>query len=164
MNAHSEYERLKDFVKTNGWESIDEIWMTGTGYIKNTEGDWIKTQSSSGDKCTGIAIDPETWKIVQGYVGRNHSDAYMELVDKILETDTTISVDDAEDRAVKVYIIDVTGSEWHYPFAMIQDWRKLNIKTLQLIESKIIEINLGLPLTRLFLEKHPELSQMMTPD
>lgn len=164
MNAHSEYDRLKDFIKANGWKPIDELWMIGTGHVKDADGDWIKPRASSGNKCTGIAIDTESWEIVQGYVGINHNDAYMKLVDSILEADPSISVDDAEHRAVKVYIIDVTGSEWHHSFAMIQDWKKLGMKTLQLIETKIIEMNLGLPLTRLFLEKHPELGQMMMPD
>lgn len=164
MNALSEYDKLRDFVKVNGWKPIDELWLTGTGHVKDIDGNWIKSQASSGDKCTGIAIDPDSWEVVRGYVGSNHSDAYMELVDKILEADPTISIDDAEHRVVKVYIIDVTGSEWHNPLAMIQDWRKLGMKTLKLIETKIIEMNLGLPLTRLFLEKHPELGNMMMPD
>ena len=164
MNALSEYDRLRDFVKVNGWKQIDELWLTGTGYVKDTDGEWIKSQASSGDKCTGIAIDTESWEVVRGYVGSNHSHAYMKLIDKILEANPTISIDDAEHRAVKVYIIDVTGSEWHHPLAMIQDWRNLSMKTLQLIETKIIEMNLGLPLTRLFLEKHPELGNMMMSD
>jgi hypothetical protein len=166
MNALLEYGMLQDFVTTKeGWDQIDELWMIGTDYIKDEQGDWIKARDSVGEKCTGIAIDLKTWEVVNGRKGGDRSFAYNYLVDKILkESCELLSVGKIEERVVKVYIIDVTGSDWNHPLALIQDWQNLDIKKLVEIEEKIIELEIGLPLVGLFLAKNPTLKNLMVED
>lgn len=147
----NEYNDLKNLAATkSGWESIEMAWNT-TIKMKKVDGNWYKIQASAGNLVEGFAIDSKTKKAFCGTT-LDHSWAYDQLYKHLMEVEPTTDNDKIEDRMIKGWRGKILDFENPCIFIACSRffWEPDFLKE---IEESILEQELGLPLSRIFLEK-----------
>lgn len=146
-----EFQRLTELSKSKeGWEEIENAWFTAINNEK-IEGHWYSKGESKGSSVDGFAIDPITGHCII-CSSNDHSRAYFDMIDWIVENESTIDMEDIYHRPIKGWIGKILDFE--FPCILVEGscvyWDK---DLLIRVECLILKKEVGLPLNGLFLSK-----------
>ncbi len=147
MNTiQEEHSRLVAFLATEtGWSQFDEAWQIALNYEKR-DGNWFKRACSDGDKVAGFAIDIVSWKYAIGAYGREHHQARHDLIRALHKEATPETADRCEAGVVEGRLAKIEG--WAYPVVTL--WGFIESAALVAIEKRVLELEIGLPVTSLY--------------
>lgn len=138
MKIHEEFARLQELASDpHGWAQIEKQFLSYENLI-------------------GFAIDIRSWKYQVGHLGESHIQPKKELLHALLQEMSAADYEKSEASIIQGRM--VTFEDYSFPLLL---FLRLDTSVLTHVEPRIIEMQIALPVGRLFLQHNPVLPEVI---